>query len=187
MTQPLENYHASTSYQILLKPENNFLSVLKKEQFTQIRKEFVANILATDIKEHFVIVNNVEAKIKSPKGFEKIPADVELTTSFLIHTSDFAGACMPFSISRKWAELVNLEFTSQYNQEGELGLPQTPYMKNLDQEDVMAQNEAGFLKVGVAEMQVIVRPLFKLLNDQHEKEEEVRRLLKNLDDNMLMY
>lgn len=93
------------------------------------------------------MVNNFEAKIKSPKGFEKIPADVELTTTFLIHTSDFSGACMPFDMSRKWAELVNQEFSSQYVEEGELGIAQTPYMKNLDREEVMAQNEAGFLKV----------------------------------------
>jgi hypothetical protein len=123
------------------------LASLKKEQFTQIRKEFISNILATDIKEHFPLLTNFEAKLKSQKGFEKIPADIELTTTFLIHTSDFAGACKPFDISRKWAELVNLEFTSQYNEEGELGIAQTPYMKNLDQEDVLAQNEAGFIKV----------------------------------------
>jgi cAMP-specific phosphodiesterase 4 len=144
--------------------------VLKKEQLTQIRKEFVANILATDIKEHFPMVNNFEAKMKSPKGFEKIPADVELTTTFLIHTSDFAGACMTFNTSRKWAELVNQEFSAQYAEEGELGIAQTPYMKNLEKEEVMAQNEAGFLKVTNLIIQVIVRPLFKLLNDLHDKE-----------------
>lgn len=54
---------------------------------------------------------------------------------------------MTFDISRQWAELVNKEFTSQYQEEGQLGLPQTPYMKNLEKEDVLAQNEAGFMKV----------------------------------------
>lgn len=94
------------------------MATIKKDQYTQIRKEFISNILATDIKEHFPLVNNYETKLKSSKGFEKIPADVELTTNFLIHTSDFAGACKPFHISRKWAELVNQEFSSQYVQEG---------------------------------------------------------------------
>lgn len=76
---------------------------MKKENFNQIRKEFISNILATDIKEHFPLLNNFEAKLKSPKGFEKTPADVELTTNILIHASDFSGASMTFDISRKWA------------------------------------------------------------------------------------
>lgn len=62
----------------------------------QIRKLSILNVLATDIKEHFPIVTNFESKLKSSPGFEKNPADIELLSTFLIHTSDFSGASKNF-------------------------------------------------------------------------------------------
>jgi hypothetical protein len=67
------------------------------------------------------------ARIKSQKGFEKISVD-----------SDFEGACKQFGVSHKWTELINLEFSSQYIEEGEPGIAQTFYMKNLDREEILA-------------------------------------------------
>jgi hypothetical protein len=64
--------------------------------------------------------------------------DDKLTTTFFIHTSDFEGACKQFGVSHKWTELINLEFSSQYIEEGEPGIAQTFYMKNLDREEILA-------------------------------------------------
>lgn len=71
------------------------------------RKLAIANVLATDIKEHFPIVTSFENKIKSPKGFENNPADIELLSTFLMHTSDFSGASKYFEVSQKWSRLCN--------------------------------------------------------------------------------
>jgi cAMP-specific phosphodiesterase 4 len=46
-----------------------------------------------------------------------------------------------------------LEFSNQYKQEGELGLAQTPFMKDLNNPTILSKNESGFLKV-------IVLPLY---------------------------
>lgn len=55
-----------------------------------------------------------------------------------------------------------------------MGLPQTPYMKDLDQIGIMAKAEMGFIKM-------IVQPLWSLVNIflDHELEE----IIKNLNTN----
>jgi len=38
----------------------------------------------------------------------------------VIHAADFTGGIKKFDISRQWSERVNLEFASQYEEEGRL-------------------------------------------------------------------
>ena len=57
----------------------------------------------------------------------------------IIHTADFNGGAKVFEISRIWSELVNQEFIAQYEEESERNLVQTPYMKDLHLEQVMAK------------------------------------------------
>jgi hypothetical protein len=52
---------------------------------------------------------------------------------------------------------VNLEFSNQYRMEGEMGLPQTPFMKDLNNIAILSKNEGGFLKV-------IVFPLYEAVD-----------------------
>jgi hypothetical protein len=54
--------------------------------------------------------------------------------------------------------------------EGELGLPQTPFMKDLTNIQILSKNEGGFLKV-------IVFPLYEAL-DQFNNNDNNRRRLK---------
>ena len=113
-------------------------------------------------------------------GFEKNAADVELLSTFLIHTSDFAGASKYFDVSQEWSRRCNREFSNQYREEGLQGIPQTPFMKDLDDEGILAKNEIGFLKV-------IVRPLYKNMVDFSPAEERVKKILGNIDETILMY
>merc|ERR1712065_13175 len=47
---PLENHHASLSFKVMLKEENNFLEpALSKEQFDEFRESMIGNILVTDM------------------------------------------------------------------------------------------------------------------------------------------
>lgn len=75
----------------------------------------------------------------------------------ITHTADFFGVAQKFDLSKEWSLRVNLEFQAQYKEEAELGLPQTPYLKDLDKMDVLAKSEIGFIKF-------IVRPLWLNLN-----------------------
>jgi cAMP-specific phosphodiesterase 4 len=52
----MENFHAATTFELLRKEKNNFLSELSTEEFKKFRKFVISNILFTDIKEHFPLL-----------------------------------------------------------------------------------------------------------------------------------
>jgi hypothetical protein len=98
----------------------------------------------------------------------------------LIHCCDFFGNIKPFEISKDWSNRVNKEFSQQvdfisflilkyekkYLDEGKLGLPQTPYYKDLDHRDTLIRNEINFTKV-------IIQPLWNVLNQFLQNEVDV--------------
>jgi hypothetical protein len=58
----------------------------------------------------------------------------------IVHSSDFGGVIKEFDIAEQWALRINKEYTHQYHKEKELGLPQTPFMKDLDIRSILAKN-----------------------------------------------
>ena len=141
---------------------------------TQFRKLVISNILFTDIKEHFPLL----------KKFNMIKADYfseepnkEVLCNMIVHSSDFAGSIKEFKICEEWSMRVNQEFTKQYKVETELNLPQTPFMKDLENRAIVAKNEAGFLKV-------IVYPLYEALNSFYENAKILKIFKDNIDTNI---
>ncbi|CAD8126757.1 unnamed protein product [Paramecium sonneborni] len=158
-SSPLEQHHAATTIFMLKDQSLNFLSSLTKEQHQLFRRILIDNILYTDIKVHFTLLKDFESRIKEDvaKPFGTGDDDLKLLTGMIIHTADFNGGAKVFEISRIWSERVNKEFSAQYEEEGRLGIPQTPFLKDLDKIHIMAKSEMGFFKV-------IVRPLWFTLN-----------------------
>ncbi|CAD8156083.1 unnamed protein product [Paramecium octaurelia] len=158
-SSPLEQHHAATTIFMLKDSSLNFLSNLTKEQHQQFRRILIDNILYTDIKVHFTLLKDFESRIKDDvtKPFGTGDDDLKLLTGMIIHTADFNGGAKVFDISRIWSERVNKEFSAQYEEEGRLGIPQTPFLKDLHKIHIMAKSEMGFFKV-------IVRPLWFTLN-----------------------
>ena len=66
---------------------------------------------------------------------------------------------------------------TQYKLEAEYNIPQTPFFKDLDNEQIMAKNEMGFLKV-------IVLPLYETLNEFFENNETMSRLKGHIEKNI---
>ncbi|CAK80218.1 unnamed protein product (macronuclear) [Paramecium tetraurelia] len=97
-------------------------------------------------------------------------------TGMIIHTSDFTGGAKPFNLSREWSTRVNMEFQEQYNLEGKFGYPQLPYMKDLDQQPIMAKSEVGFFKF-------IVRPLWSIMSKFAE--DRLQKSVENLEQTIL--
>jgi hypothetical protein len=98
------------------------------------RRKLTQHILYTDITEHFKLIKDFESSVNE-KGSDfgvDDENDIKLVCAMLIHTADFNGVAKKYPESRQWSEKVNQEFMSQYKEEGKLGLPQQPYMKDLD-------------------------------------------------------
>jgi len=49
----LEQHHAAYTFNILSKESSNIFGSIKGEDAKELRKMLIANILATDMKEHF--------------------------------------------------------------------------------------------------------------------------------------
>ena len=47
-----ENYHAAESFQLLMKPDNNFLEALSREDVQSFKKRMIGTNLATDMAKH---------------------------------------------------------------------------------------------------------------------------------------
>ncbi|CAD8060747.1 unnamed protein product [Paramecium primaurelia] len=173
---PLENHHAAVTLRLLNQDNYNILSGLNVEDLSIFRQTLVENILFTDIKQHFGLIKDFEQRVKESKDnqdrmFGQMDGDVKLFTGMIVHTSDFSGAAKVFELSKAWTEKVNMEFKAQFDEEGTRKITQTPFMKDLDKQEIMAKNEMGFFKV-------IVRPLWASLNEFYDKQ------LQNVIDNV---
>lgn len=61
--------------------------------------------------------------------------------------------------------------------EGELGLPQAPFMKDLTNITILSKNEGGFLKV-------IVFPLYEAMDQYCGTDLKIRRLRQYAENNI---
>lgn len=60
----LENHHAAASWQLLNRPENNFVEHLDTAEFKRFRYMIIEAILATDLKRHFEILMDFNGKAR---------------------------------------------------------------------------------------------------------------------------
>ena len=60
----LENHHAAMAFRLLAKEEFNILSEFEAKDYNVIRKMMISNILATEMKEHFVMINRLKDQLK---------------------------------------------------------------------------------------------------------------------------
>lgn len=113
---PLENYHASLTFELLRKEENNFMREVEREDFIKFRQAIIENILFTDIKEHFPLLKRFSDLVASGKTIGR--DDASLISNIIVHSSDFAGSIKVFDVCKEWSYRVNTEFANQYKVEG---------------------------------------------------------------------
>ena len=127
----LENFHCSKLFNILKKDEVNIFDVLNTNDFKDIRKRMISEILATDMFYHKKIIDLAQSKIHQikPDKFEflnedkeSIKSEQQIILDFFIHTADLAHNSKLFKISLKWVELLSEEFWLQGDKEKSLGI-----------------------------------------------------------------
>ena len=72
----------------------------------EFRQSVIRNILYTDIKEHFPLLQKFDKLIKDeqPKNDEYI----NILSNMIVHTADFGGSAKEFEICKAWSLKVNL-------------------------------------------------------------------------------
>ncbi|CEL91796.1 unnamed protein product [Vitrella brassicaformis CCMP3155] len=159
-TSVLENYHASTTFAILVATENNFINKwMSKEEFSHFRGIVISLILSTDPSTHFGDMSAFRVRLKTPDFTPLHGEDKKMLLKLLIKAADIGHAAKEWSIHLKWTLRVQQEFWEQGDAEMLLGLPQSP-LCDRSNSDIPA-NQTGFLKY-------VAIPLFSLVQEAHD-------------------
>ena len=150
----LENFHSSYLFRILRKDENNILEKFSVQNYKNIRKRMISQILATDMANHGENISLIRSKIKTRKDQERFIflsgndktkfEEQQLLLDYLIHMADLGHNCKKFEISVVWIKLLCEEFWAQGDKEKEKGLP-ISFMCDRNNIDVPS-SQIGFLK-----------------------------------------
>jgi len=152
----LENYHTSFLFKILKKDENNILERLNKQNYKNIRKRMISQILATDMANHAEVVSLIRTKIKASEEDgesrfnllsrnEKTQFDEQqILLNYLIHAADLGHNCKKFNISLQWVELLSEEFWLQGDMEKSKGIP-ISFLCDRDKIDIPS-SQVGFIR-----------------------------------------
>ncbi|XP_071035027.1 cGMP-inhibited 3',5'-cyclic phosphodiesterase 3A isoform X1 [Parasteatoda tepidariorum] len=128
----LENHHAASAWNLFLsRPEYNFLYHLDTAEFKRFRFLVIECILATDLKRHFDLVAEFNAKandVEAPGIDWLSEADRLLAMEMCIKLADINGPCKRHDIHVQWTHRIAEEFYEQGDEEAELGLQVSPYM-----------------------------------------------------------
>lgn len=128
----LENHHAASAWSLFLsKPENNWLCHLDKAEFKRFRFLVIECILATDLKRHFEILAefNAKASDEDAPGLDWMSeTDRLLAMEMCIKLADINGPCKRHDIHVQWTYRIAEEFYEQGDEEAALGLPVSPFM-----------------------------------------------------------
>lgn len=146
----LENHHAAAAFSLLMSdPKYNFLCELEPVEFKRFRFLAIEAVLATDLKRHFDLLSEFNAKISEGGGIDwSQEADRLLTLQICIKMADISGPSKRRDLHTRWTERIVEEFYEQGDDELAHDMPISPYMDR-DQPHV-AQLQESFINHLVA-------------------------------------
>nr|KAG5703271.1 hypothetical protein BaRGS_025513 [Batillaria attramentaria] len=128
----LENHHAAAAWALLLNnPHNYFLTGLEAAEFKRFRFLVIEAILATDLKRHFEILAEFNAKVNdddAPGVDWTVETDRLLVMQMAIKLADINGPAKTHNLHLQWTMRIAEEFYEQGDEEASLGMPISPYM-----------------------------------------------------------
>ncbi|XP_074639997.1 cGMP-inhibited 3',5'-cyclic phosphodiesterase 3A-like [Tubulanus polymorphus] len=128
----LENHHAAAAWNLLLEhPKYNWLKHLDKSEFKRFRYLVIEAILATDLKRHFEILAEFNAKCNDDvaTGLDwSSEADRLLVSQIIIKLADINGPAKTRDLHIDWTDRITEEFYEQGDEEASLGMPISPFM-----------------------------------------------------------
>jgi len=119
----LENHHLAKAWELLLKPENNFLKNFERKDFLRIRKLIIELVLATDLSQHNQLLSSFREKILNNENVDVHDEETkELILKIIIKFADVSNTSKTWSIYTYWIERVLTEFYRQGDLERERGM-----------------------------------------------------------------
>lgn len=112
----LEQYHTALTIELLLKPSYNIAESLSSDRFKILRKIITQCILATDMKDHFDMIKEVDnraAQLAEENSGGLTPEDMVLAARLCTHLSDLSGSVKEIKLSKRWSKMILQEFSEQ--------------------------------------------------------------------------
>lgn len=128
-TSILESHHAAFGFEIARDHAGcNIFEGLENSEFIAIRKLIIQYVLATDLAQHFQILNKFKAKISQGNLKLEEATDRAMVLEMAIKCSDLSNPTRPLDQSVKWSYKVMEEFFNQGEREKLLGIPVSQFM-----------------------------------------------------------
>ena len=156
---PLEMMHANKAFSIMLKPNCNILHKFpNNDDRVAIRKMVLSMVLSTDNANHSALIESfTRMRVSDAMNLDENANDQQTVLNMLLHSMDVSNVARPWAVSRKWLELITIEFYAQGDAERSAGITVTPIMDRKSTTP-MSQLQTGFITF-------VVKPLFVELNN----------------------
>ena len=93
----------------------NIFSDIDPGENRNLRRIFINNILSTDMSNHMNDLKKLkDIVVNENTDFTKME-NKEFIMSEVVHLSDISNPIKPFSVYKKWVDLLFVEFFSQVN------------------------------------------------------------------------
>lgn len=149
---PLEMMHAQKAFSILHSPGCNYMKDYERNDKTTIRRMIITMVLQTDNAKHVQLLDGI-TRLRVSQTFNLESGDHQLNfLSLVLHSMDVCNVARPWKISRKWLELLLIEFYAQGDAEHASNIPVTPMMDR-NSNVPLPKFQIGFINA-------IVKPLF---------------------------
>jgi cAMP-specific phosphodiesterase 4 len=109
----LENYHLYLFFNLLNHDELNIFDKLERKDVKIIRKQFISNIIATDMSNHMNDLTKLKGLIAGDSFDPAKQENKELIITQIIHFSDISNSTKPFNTYKTWVDKVFEEFFAQ--------------------------------------------------------------------------
>ncbi|KAL6763789.1 3'5'-cyclic nucleotide phosphodiesterase [Haematococcus lacustris] len=154
---PLENHHLAAAFQLLRKPEFNFMPDLTKAEHDKLRKTVIDLVLATDMKQHFSIVSHFTTVHRLGSGGSMAPSaqivvpldetERMISLQLALKCADLGHTAAALPVHLKWVAGLEEEFFRQGDAERAAGLPISPLFDRMKQG--ISKSQVGFFDIVV--------------------------------------
>ena len=132
----LEAHHCSKTFEILTNEETNIIAGLSESDYREFRRIIISAIMATDMGSHFEIVSRFKTRLADLRSTEINQSDKMLIMNTFLHAADVSNVVKPWTVAKRWSDMVFEEFLNQGDSERENGLQISPYMDRFNTSQV---------------------------------------------------
>jgi len=164
-----EQHHAAAAFDVLSRPECNFLAELPAKSFKQLRSLVIKLVVGTDMAEHGAMMKAFKELPVAPATLAQEDGeahcssagcnlqlvsekDAVLVLQVAMKCADLGHLTLDWDDHVEWVELLDMEFFAQGDREKELGIPVS---------FLMDREKPGASETQVGFFDFMVLPLFR--------------------------